>query len=164
MIINKGTEQAELDALQKYRDPKTGKLKKGFGIKLEDFYAYMPKHTYIFAPTNDHWPAESVNAQLGRVPQFHNNGTPMMETKGKKTKQVTLPAHMVLDERRAVQSIMWAPGEPQHVNHRVFTKGGWLERPGLATYNEYRPPNIAKGNEAGAQRWKDLLVSSTRTT
>ena len=30
-------------------------------LQLDDFYAYMPKHLYIFAPTGDMWPAASVN-------------------------------------------------------------------------------------------------------
>ncbi len=158
MIINKGMEKAEEEALRKYRDPVTGKLK-SFGVKFEDFYAFRQTHTYIFAPTGEHWPASSVDAELPREVVTGADGTPMMETKGKnKGKPVTIPAHVALDQRRAVQGITWAPGEPQHVNHRVFTKGGWVERPGLTTYNEYRPPNIAKGNPAGAQRWIDLLT------
>ena len=33
-------------------------------IRLEDFYAYMPMHSYIFTPTRETWPASSVNARL----------------------------------------------------------------------------------------------------
>ena len=36
------------------------------GVTLGDFYAYMPKHLYIFAPTGEMWPATSINARLPR--------------------------------------------------------------------------------------------------
>jgi hypothetical protein len=34
------------------------------GVTLEDFYAYMPTHSYIFAPSRELWPASSVNARV----------------------------------------------------------------------------------------------------
>ena len=34
----------------------------GKGVRLDDFYAYMPMHSYIYAPTRELWPASSVNA------------------------------------------------------------------------------------------------------
>ncbi len=37
------------------------------GVKLEDFYAYMPMHNYIFAPSREPWPAASVNARIPPV-------------------------------------------------------------------------------------------------
>ena len=37
------------------------------GVSLDDFYAYLPQHQYIFAPTRDLWPAASVNARLSPV-------------------------------------------------------------------------------------------------
>jgi hypothetical protein len=33
-------------------------------VALEDFYAYMPMHAYIFAPPRQLWPASSINARL----------------------------------------------------------------------------------------------------
>ena len=38
------------------------------GVSLADFFAYMPMHSYIFAPTNEMWPATSVNARLPPMP------------------------------------------------------------------------------------------------
>jgi hypothetical protein len=38
------------------------------GVTIDDFYAYMPKHSYIFAPTGEMWPASSVNSRLPRMP------------------------------------------------------------------------------------------------
>ena len=36
-------------------------------VTLDDFYAYMPMHQYIFAPTGDMWPGSSVNQRLRRT-------------------------------------------------------------------------------------------------
>ena len=38
------------------------------GVSLDDFHAYMPMHSYIYAPTRDMWPAASVNARIPPVP------------------------------------------------------------------------------------------------
>jgi hypothetical protein len=37
-------------------------------VELDDFYAYMPSHNYIFVPTRAPWPAGSVNARIPRAP------------------------------------------------------------------------------------------------
>lgn len=34
------------------------------GVSLEDFFAYMPMHNYIFEPSRELWPAASVNARI----------------------------------------------------------------------------------------------------
>src|SRR5215470_6803808 len=36
-------------------------------ISVDDFYAHMPTHRYIFAPCRQLWPARSVNARLGFI-------------------------------------------------------------------------------------------------
>ena len=33
-------------------------------ITINDFYALMPMHKYIFKPTGELWPAESINTRL----------------------------------------------------------------------------------------------------
>ena len=33
-------------------------------IEIDDFYAYMPMHNYIHAPSRDTWPASSIDARL----------------------------------------------------------------------------------------------------
>ena len=40
-----------------------------------DFWAYMPKHLYIFAPTGEMWPAASINARLPKIPVVKKDGT-----------------------------------------------------------------------------------------
>ena len=44
------------------------------GMSFDDFYAYMPRHKYIYAPTGDLWPAISVNARLPSVSILGPNG------------------------------------------------------------------------------------------
>jgi hypothetical protein len=36
-------------------------------VSLDDFYAYMPMHMYIFVPTGELWPASSVKARVPPV-------------------------------------------------------------------------------------------------
>ena len=38
-----------------------------FNLSLNDFYAYMPTHSYIFVPTRERWPASSVNSRIQAV-------------------------------------------------------------------------------------------------
>src|SRR5207247_347054 len=61
-------------------------------ISLDDFYAYMPTHRYIFAPCRQLWPARSVNARLGSIEG--------------------IAANVWLDQNRHVEQMTWAPGEP----------------------------------------------------
>ena len=53
------------------------------GVTIHDFYAYMPKHLYIFAPTGEMWPAASINARLPQIPLMKKNGTPVRDKDGK---------------------------------------------------------------------------------
>ena len=50
-----------------------------------------------------------------------------------------------LDRHRAVEQMTWAPGEPQTILGRLASEGGWIDRPGVATFNLYRPPVRAAG-------------------
>jgi hypothetical protein len=34
------------------------------GVWLQDFFAYMPLHQYLFLPTRELWPAASVECQV----------------------------------------------------------------------------------------------------
>ena len=52
------------------------------GVTLDDFHAYMPMHTYIFAPSREPWPASSVNAQFRPVPLVDKAGRPLLDGKG----------------------------------------------------------------------------------
>jgi len=106
------------------------------GVRLDDFYAYMPMHSYIYAPTRELWPASSVNA---RVPP---------PTK-------VLKANLWLDQHRPVEQMTWAPGSPMLIANRLISEGGWIERNGVTCFNLYRPPTIKPGTAAKAEPWLD---------
>lgn len=102
-------------------------------VTLADFYAYLPEHKYMFAPTRDLWPAASVNERMGSV--------------GK------LKASTWLDRNQAVEQMTWAPGRPELIEGRLLNDGGWIERAGVTTFNLYQPPMIEPGNPDKADRW-----------
>jgi hypothetical protein len=124
------------------------------GVALEDFYAYMPTHSYIFVPTRDPWPASSVNTRLSPVPALNKDGTPSLDKNGKPRR--VKPSDW-LDRYRPVEQMTWAPGEPLVVPNKLMAEGGWFERQGTTTFNLYRPPVVRQGNSANADRWVDLV-------
>jgi hypothetical protein len=117
------------------------------GVTLEDFYAYMPQHSYIFVPSREMWPASSVNARIPPVPLLASDGSPAVDDKGKPR---TLPAHTWIDQNRPVEMMTWVPGSPMLIEDRLIAHGGWIERPGCRTFNLYRPPTIKRGDPSKA--------------
>ena len=89
------------------------------GVSLDDFFAYMLTHTYIFAPTGELWPSGSVN---GRI-------EPIYMGKDEEGKPQFIAASRWLDENKPVEQMTWAPGEPQLIRDRLITGGGWIKRP-----------------------------------
>jgi hypothetical protein len=109
-------------------------------VRLEDFVAYMPMHTYLFTPTREPWPATSVNARISPIPQ--KNGK-------------AIPASAWLDANSPVEQMTWAPGEPMLIKDRLISEGGWIERSGCTVFNLYRLPTLVPCNAAGATPWLD---------
>jgi hypothetical protein len=107
------------------------------GISLHDFYAYMPQHTYIFAPSRDMWPAVSVNARIAPVG-------------GQKASEW-------LDANQPVEQMTWAPGMPMLIRGQLIADGGWFKREGLTCFNLYRPAIIKPGNAEEAISWVQLV-------
>lgn len=107
--------------------------------RLEDFWAYMPAHKYLYVPTRDLWPPASVD---GRVEW------PMVGDK-------SMPPSLFLDRRRAIEQLIWAPGEPQMVEGRVLDQGGWVYHKGIRAFNLYRPPPAISGDPEKATRWRE---------
>jgi hypothetical protein len=112
----------------------------------------MPAHHYIYAPSREPWPASSVNARLGKIPLFHDDGEPVLNDKGE---QIEMGASAWLDRYRPVEQMTWAPGLPMLIHDRLISDGGWIERNKVTCFNLYRPPTIVPGNAAEAERWLD---------
>jgi hypothetical protein len=108
------------------------------GVRLKDFHAYMPMHSYIFAPTGEMWPASSVNTRL----------PPCAGDDGKEMK-----ANAWLDRNQAVEQMTWAPGLPMLIQDRLISDGGWIERKAVRCFNLYRPPTIKQGDPSQAEPW-----------
>lgn len=111
-------------------------------ITIDDFYAYMPDHRYIFAMSRELWPAASINARLPAVDVGASK--PMRPSEW-------------LDQNRAVEQMTWAPGEPLVIKDRLISDGGWISRNGCKCFNLYRPPHVRPGNPAQATRWLQHL-------
>jgi uncharacterized protein DUF5906 len=109
-------------------------------VKQEDFYAYLPKHEYIFTPTGDLWPAASVDKRL-------------LQIYGGKPSEW-------LDLNRSVEQMTWAPGMPMIIQHRLVSGGDWIYRDGCNTFNLYKPPKTPKYSRVEVEQvepWLALL-------
>ncbi|WP_244829210.1 primase-helicase family protein [Caballeronia sp. TF1N1] len=107
-------------------------------FSYEDFYAYLPTHGYLHAPTREIWPVASVNAKL-----------PPRER---------IKPSTWLDQHRAVVQLVWVPGEPQLVHDRVMIVSGWQQHAGVSVYNLYTPPAVLPGDALRAKPWLDHLT------
>jgi Family of unknown function (DUF5906) len=148
--------KAEAAPAEKQSEPiaKPGKAEPAEGVSLDDFYAYMEQHNYIFAPTRALWPAGSINARLPPQPLVKANRTPVLDKKGN---PVMISASAWLDRNRAVEQMTWAPGLPMVIEDRLIADGGWIKRKGVSTFNLYRPPTIEPGDKNDVQPWLDHI-------
>jgi Family of unknown function (DUF5906) len=125
------------DAVRDYREAKAS----GNGhaeaacdsLELDDFNAYMPMHSYIYAPTREMWPAASVNARISSIDK--------------------MTASAWLDRHRPVEQMTWIPGKPMLIRNHLVADGGWIERNGVTCFNLYRPPTIKHGDAGEAGPW-----------
>jgi hypothetical protein len=99
-----GVQKILADAFWPYReaDDDRNNLMGSQGVSIDDFYAYMPTHAYIYAPSREMWPASSVNARLLAVPLFAGTGKPMI---GKGSDQTTMPPSQWLDKNKPVEQM-----------------------------------------------------------
>ena len=126
-------------------------------VSLQDFYAHMPTHQYIFMPTREPWPASSVNSRIGKVTALGKDGKPLLDNVGKKIK---MWANKWLDRNRPVEQMTWAPGFPEVILDRLIAEGGWIHRSKVSCLNLYRPATIELGNAAEADPWIEHLQRS----
>jgi hypothetical protein len=109
-----------------------GPMTLGSAMEDADFYAYLPKHTFIYRRTREHWPATTIDKILGAGSSAR------------------------LDRTRAVVQQTWMPGEDEVVEGRVIAGEEWTEDANARVYNLYRPPTIVPGNSADAGPWLRL--------
>jgi hypothetical protein len=83
-------------------------------ISLEDFYAYMPMHSYIYTPSREMWPGASINA---RIP-------PVCVSIDEEGKFIEIKASTWLDQNNPVEQMTWAPGLPMVIKDRLVSDGG----------------------------------------
>ena len=114
-------------------------------VTVDDFFAYMPMHSYIFAPTRDMWPGDSVNVRV----------RPISVGVGEDGKPKFIPASVWLDRNKPIEQMTWTPGEPMLIRDRLLAEGGWVERKGVSCFNLYRPPTLALGDPSKAGKWLD---------
>jgi Family of unknown function (DUF5906) len=117
------------------------------GVSHLDFYFYAVKHAYMFAPSREMWPGESVDA---RVP-------PVKIGVDDEDKDITVKATFWIENNRPVEMITWAPGLPMIVRDRLISEGGWIERKDVSCFNRYIPPTIELGDASEAEPWLNLV-------
>jgi hypothetical protein len=122
------------------------------GVSLDDFYAYMLTHSYIFVPTGDLWPGSCVNARIAPVPLVDEIGAPVLDDKGN---QKTVSATNWLDQTKPVEQMTWVPAEPKIIEDKLISGGGWIDRKDVRCFNLYRPPKIEPGDRDKAGQWID---------
>ena len=141
---------ARIKREKRERERETGKERKPTGngqeqttdqiLSAENFYAYMPMHNYIYAPTRETWPASSVNARVA----------PIKGADGK-----AIQASAWIDKTRPVEQLSWIPGKPMLIKGRLISEGGWIEHASSTVFNLYRGPTIEEGNADEARQWID---------
>src|SRR5262245_21543912 len=129
--------------------PNATESERQVAVTIDHFYAYLPeKNKFIFTPTGDLWPIESVDMVLGPVTQEK-------EYKGRGRR--TIKASTWLARHRAVMQMTWWPGQPQIMEDVLVVEGGLIPWPGARIYNLYRPPNIKLGDPKTAEKWVNHL-------
>ena len=111
------------------------------GITLEDFYAYMPMHQYLFVPAGQCWPASSVYSQFDAIEEGD---------------ELISPGQW-LDTHRAATQMTWAPGLPLEIPDKIINEGGWLDCKGALCLNLYKPATIRLGDATKADQWIDHI-------
>jgi hypothetical protein len=114
---------------------KPAKRKLAAGASINDFYAYLPQHSYIYVPTREMWPAASINAHLEPIEGIKPS--------------------LWLDQNRAIHQMTWAPLPHMLIRGRLVLDG-WVETADNVTcFNLYRAPALKLGIAANAKPWID---------
>jgi hypothetical protein len=120
---------------------------------INDFYALAPANRCIYRPSRDIWTNEAVDNRVPSQPMLDASGNPVRDNKGKVK---MIPASKWLAQHHSVERMTWAPAEPEIIEGKLLIDDGWIEKPGVRTYNTYLPPTIKLGDASQAIRWRDL--------
>jgi Family of unknown function (DUF5906) len=142
-------EQAREQRRGKLRGPQPAEDAPSVAVTLDDFYAYMPQHAYMYTPARELWPASSVNSRIPPIPLLRD-GKPKLNKEGEPMVQA---ANAWLDRNKPVEQMTWAPGLPMIVRDRLVSAGGWIEHRGVSCFNLYKPPMLALGDADEAEPW-----------
>ena len=112
------------------------------GVALNDFFAVMTEHKYVFVQDRNLWPADSINGRFGKIPVRLANG-----------QQAQVKAAAWLDMHRPVEGMTWAPGKPMVLDNTLINQGGMIAHEGVRTFNLYLPPTMRHGDPRKARRW-----------
>jgi hypothetical protein len=104
---------------------------------VDDFYAYLPQHEYMFVPTRTLWPAATVNSILN------------VNSK--------VSASTFLDRTKPLHQMTWWPGKPMVIQDHLVFEDKWIPSEGKACFNRYLPPPEIKGDPKKAGPWLDHL-------
>jgi hypothetical protein len=125
----------------------------GVGVSINDFYAIMSMHGYVYIPTREIWPAASINSRLDPMPVLDSTGAPKLNKKGQ---PLFISPTKWLDENRPVEQMSWIPGREMLLKDTIIHEGGFIHRPDVSILNLYRPPTLPLGDPHQATRWLDL--------
>jgi hypothetical protein len=124
-------------------------------ISVNDFYAVMPTHSYIYTPNREMWPASSINARIDPIVICDDDGDPVLNKNGEPER---ISASKWLDQNRPVEQLTWCPGRPELIRDQLIQQqGGWIPKDGVTCFNLYQPPVIAPGDSAKAGPWLDHI-------
>jgi len=114
------------------------------GVSLNDFFAVMTEHKYVYMPNRTLWPVDSINGRFGKIQVRLATG-----------RLVQVKAANWLDMHRPVEQLTWAPGKPMVIDGWLINEGGWIEREGTRSFNLYLPPTLKHGDPKAVQPWLD---------
>jgi hypothetical protein len=123
-------------------------------ISLDDFYAFMEMHNYVYISSRAFWPASSVDSRLPPQPLLNRDGEPIVDKHGNPK---LINASRWLDQNRHIEQITWWPGMPMLIQRRLISEGGWIESNKDSCFNLYRPPTIKLGDATKADPWLEHI-------
>jgi len=122
------------------------------GATIYDFWAFLPRHDYVYSPSGRHWPMSTIDSIFSSVELLGANGKPLLDDEGKPQR---MKASKWLDNNHHVEELTWAPGQPFILANTLATEDGLIPRENNNTFNQYRPTRLVPGDASKAQPWLD---------